>query len=116
MSEIIKRKYKCTGCGNDRPCIVETNQEKVQIAFYDEIENLKCILDETNQTSYNWKEVKANEETKETEKALVINGVSQQRELFLDLLRFNEEYFEKSNCEWLSEEVLDEWLKSKNCG
>lgn len=48
-------------------------------------------------------------------KNLSIPNVSQQRELFLDLLRFNEEYFEKSNCEWLSEEVLDEWLKSKNC-
>ena len=60
MSEIIKRKYKCTGCGIDRPCVAETNQEKAQIAFYDEIDNLKCILDETNQTSYNWKEVKAN--------------------------------------------------------
>lgn len=55
---MIKRKYKCTGCGEDRPCIVETNQEKEQIAFYDEIENLKCILDETNQTSYNWREIK----------------------------------------------------------
>lgn len=47
---------------------------------------------------------------------LRLYNVSQQRELFLDLLRFNEEYFEKSHCEWLSEEVLDEWLKSKNCG
>jgi len=74
MSEIIKRKYKCTGCGIDRPCIAETNQEKAQIAFYDEIENLKCILDPTNQTSYNWKEVQANEVNKETEKALTMGS------------------------------------------
>ena len=57
MNEIIKRKFKCTGCGEDRPCFVETNQEKDEIAWYDHAEDLKCILDETNQTSFNWKEV-----------------------------------------------------------
>lgn len=56
MSEIIKRKYVCTGCGVDRLCRVETNQEKASPSFYEEIEDLKCILDETNQTSYNWVE------------------------------------------------------------
>lgn len=55
---IVKRKFKCTGCGEDRPCLVETNQEKDEISFYDQAEDLKCILDPTNQTSYNWKEIK----------------------------------------------------------
>ena len=54
---IIKRKFKCTGCGDDRPCLLETNQEKGEIAFYDHAEDLKCVLDSTNQTSYNWKEI-----------------------------------------------------------
>lgn len=54
---IKTRKYKCIGCGNGRPCFFESNQEKSNIDFYDEIEGLKCILDETNQTSYNWEEV-----------------------------------------------------------
>ena len=51
-----KRKYKCEGCGADRPCFVETNQEPSNFDYL-EIENLKCILDETNQTSYNWEEI-----------------------------------------------------------
>ena len=53
----IKRKFKCTGCGNDRPCFLETNEDKDVIAFYDATEDLKCVLDSTNQTSYNWKEI-----------------------------------------------------------
>ena len=51
-----KRKYKCEGCGKDRPCFVETNQEISDFSWL-EIESLKCILDETNQTSYNWEEI-----------------------------------------------------------
>lgn len=54
---IVKRTFKCTGCGEDRPCILETNQEKREISFYDALEDLKCVLDETNQTSFNWVEV-----------------------------------------------------------
>ncbi len=50
-----KRKYKCEGCGEYRPCYVETNQEPSDITVT--IEDLKCILDETNQTSYFWTEV-----------------------------------------------------------
>ena len=57
MAKLVTRKYVCTGCGVDRQCVVKTTKEKAQIDFYDEIENLKCILDETNQTSYNWKQV-----------------------------------------------------------
>ena len=57
MSYIKTRKFQCTGCGHDRPCYLETNQEKTP--FLDCIEDLKCVLDETNQTSYNWKEVEA---------------------------------------------------------
>ena len=49
-----KRKYKCEGCGSNRPCFAETNQEPSTISIH--IEDLKCILDETNQ-SYFWVEV-----------------------------------------------------------
>lgn len=59
---IVKRKFKCTGCGDDRPCFLETNQEKGEIAFYDGAEDLKCVLDETNQTSYNWKEIEVKQD------------------------------------------------------
>ena len=51
-----KRKYKCTGCGEDRPCFLETNQEPSTFDEY-AIEELKCVLDDTNQTSYNWEEL-----------------------------------------------------------
>lgn len=54
---IIKRKYKCTGCGEDRPCIIEINRESSEYGFFNINEDLKCVLDETNQTSYNWKEM-----------------------------------------------------------
>lgn len=49
------RKFKCEGCGKARPCYVETNQEKTTFSSF-LIEDLKCILDETNQTSFNWVE------------------------------------------------------------
>lgn len=45
-------KYKCVGCGPARPCYVETNQEPSTISCFKE--ELKCILDETNQTGYQW--------------------------------------------------------------
>ncbi len=51
-----KRKYKCKGCGESRPCYVETNQEPSSISA--PIEDLICILDGTNQTSYFWVETK----------------------------------------------------------
>jgi hypothetical protein len=54
---IVKRKFKCTGCGDDRPCFLETNEDKNVFAFYDKTEDLKCVLDATNQTSYNWEEI-----------------------------------------------------------
>jgi hypothetical protein len=50
-----KRKYKCEGCGESRPCYVETNQEPSNICI--PIEDLKCILDETNQAGFHWEEV-----------------------------------------------------------
>lgn len=50
-----KRKYKCEGCGSARPCYVETNQEPSNISI--PIEDLRCILDETNQTSFKWVEI-----------------------------------------------------------
>ena len=54
-----KRKFKCTGCGEDRPCFLETNQEPNPLDAIEDLftEDLKCVLDSTNQTSYNWKEV-----------------------------------------------------------
>jgi len=54
--ETKKRTFKCTGCGDDRPCYVESNQEPNPIFDDLQIEDLKCVLDETNQTSYNWVE------------------------------------------------------------
>lgn len=76
MSDIIKRTFKCTGCGEARPCYLTTNQEKGEIEFYDHTESLKCVLDETNQTSYNWEEMQANVVDKSTEQALPIRDVS----------------------------------------
>ena len=56
-----KRKFKCNGCGDDRPCFVETNQE---IGPFEDmlIDYFKCILDETNQTSYNWVELNSDDD------------------------------------------------------
>ena len=54
--ETEKRKFKCEGCGKSRPCYIETNQEKTNFSSL-VIEDLKCILDETNQTSFNWVEI-----------------------------------------------------------
>ena len=59
-----KRKFKCEGCGKSRPCFVETNQEPSGITVIEE--DLKCILDETNQTSYEWVEVSLKENTEDT--------------------------------------------------
>ena len=58
-SENVKRTFKCTGCGNDRPCVLTTEQEKEVILddYYDPSSDLKCVLDSTNRTSYNWQEV-----------------------------------------------------------
>lgn len=59
---IIKRKFKCTECGESRPCYLETNQEVYDSGLPDVdllTEDLKCVLDSTNQTSYNWEEIDA---------------------------------------------------------
>ena len=58
----VKREFKCTGCGVDRPCFIESNQEPNHIddSIFDD---LKCILDDTNQTSYNWTEIKTDKST-----------------------------------------------------
>ena len=53
--ETEKRKYRCEGCGELRPCYVETNQETSYVSV--PIEELVCVLDKTNQTSYHWVEV-----------------------------------------------------------
>ena len=51
---IVKKKFICTGCGEDRPCFLEINQE--DMPFPHTTNDLVCVLDATNQTSYNWKE------------------------------------------------------------
>ena len=50
-----KRKFKCIGCGESRPCFVETNQ--TMDPYFDEIDRLVCILDATNK-SFDWIEEK----------------------------------------------------------
>lgn len=50
----VKQHFICTGCGEDRPCFIETNRDY----FITESDEIVCILDKTNQTSYNWKEYK----------------------------------------------------------
>lgn len=57
---IKKTKFKCEGCGKDRPCILEINQEETMYDYLT-IDSLKCVLDETNQTGYDWKEIDRNE-------------------------------------------------------
>ena len=47
----------CNGCGDSRPCYLEVNQHETP-SMYLEIEDLKCVLDSTNQTSYNWTQIK----------------------------------------------------------
>ncbi len=54
---ILKTIFKCTGCGEDRPCYLETNQEPSPPYIGLLTEDLKCVLDPTNQTSYNWEKV-----------------------------------------------------------
>ena len=70
MSDIIVRTFKCTGCGEARPCTLTTTQAKAEIAFFDPAEHLECVLDKTNKTAHNWKEVQANGADKSTEPAL----------------------------------------------
>lgn len=69
MSDIKTRKYRCNGCGEDRPCYLITNQEPHTLDYM-QIYDLKCVLDETNQTSYNWNEVQANEVEYRADRAL----------------------------------------------
>jgi len=53
----VKRKFKCIGCGKDRPCYLEVNQEPNKLFDYMLIDELRCVLDITNQTSFNWSEL-----------------------------------------------------------
>jgi len=81
MSDIKTRKYRCNGCGEDRPCYLTTNQEPHTLDYM-QIDDLKCVLDETNQTSYNWEEVQANEADKSAEPALHKHIVSNAKRTF----------------------------------
>ena len=67
---MITRKFRCTGCGTDRPCVLTFTQEKHNV--FDTIpEDLTCVLDSTNQTSYNWKEsTKFKNVVKKTKKSI----------------------------------------------
>lgn len=49
-----KRIFKCIGCGESRSCLIKTEQE--MSPYFEEKEQLKCILDDTNQ-SFEWIEV-----------------------------------------------------------
>lgn len=49
-------------------------------------------------------------------KQLQLGVVSQQRELFLELLEFIDNDLEQTTCEWLNEQFVDEFINSKNCG
>lgn len=53
---VIKRNFLCTGCGVGRECKLEVNQEPSSDPAGD-LDALECVLDSTNQTSYNWIEV-----------------------------------------------------------
>ncbi len=55
---IKKRIFKCTGCGEKRPCFFERNQEAHELdGILFTSDNLKCIADETNATGYKWEEI-----------------------------------------------------------
>jgi hypothetical protein len=84
MSDIKTRKFKCNGCGEKRPCHLEVTEQD----YYDHdmLDNLKCVVDETNQTGFNWVELKANVDPNNHEQALPINSVSKQREQFFAFL------------------------------
>lgn len=79
MSEFETRKFKCTGCGEARPCYLEVTEQQ----FYDNnmINNLKCVVDDTNSTGFNWEEVQANGVTT-GEKQCNLPVVSKQSEPF----------------------------------
>ncbi|MEE9459854.1 MAG: hypothetical protein V3V84_08840 [Candidatus Bathyarchaeia archaeon] len=61
--ETVKVNLKCSGCGIDRPCYLQTNREKSETDFcHDDVEELRCVLDSTSQTSSNWVEIDDEEE------------------------------------------------------
>lgn len=100
MSEIKKKKYKCTGCGEDRPCYLEINREPHTLDYM-QVYDLKCVLDETNHTGCNWREVECGEDAP---------VVSNQRELLSAFMRWQEskdigQFDDK-------EATIDQYLKS----
>ena len=52
----MKRKFKCNGCGEERPCFLESNQEDNNRIEWDIVDELNCVLDDTNQST-NWVEL-----------------------------------------------------------
>lgn len=76
MSKITKRKFICNGCGKDRPCMLETNQEINSLSFDDQLEDLKCVLDETNQ-SHDWKEIVSSKDTPKQVTYIIVNDKGQ---------------------------------------
>ena len=54
----VKRIFKCTGCGESRPCYYERNQEHNELdGLIFSSDDLKCVSDETNATGYKWEEI-----------------------------------------------------------
>jgi len=113
MSEIKTRKYRCNGCGENKPCYLISNQE-THTLDYMQIDDLNCVLDETNQTSYNWEEVQANEVDTMNQIALPMYGAVQQRELFNAILDFTEDLPLVS--EDYNRSELWEQFRALNCG
>ena len=62
---IKKLRFVCFGCGKDRPCFVESNQEPSSVV--EPLEDLRCVLDETNKTGYNWEYAPNGTDTQQTE-------------------------------------------------
>jgi len=50
----MSRVFECNGCGDERPCRLEIYEGDVPFPF--DHNELKCVLDPTNQTSFNWTE------------------------------------------------------------
>jgi len=61
---IKKLRFVCFGCGKDRPCFVESNQEPSSVV--EPLEDLRCVLDETNKTGYNWEYAPNGTDTQQT--------------------------------------------------
>lgn len=99
----IKRKFKCNGCGEERPCFVESNQEDDNRGWDDIADELNCILDETNQST-NWKEIDSKPSDTETQQSGIgcMMRVTAPRLSKEDIKRFKEEMSKPSKVEFIA--------------